>query len=310
MQISRDEVLLVDKLKHCIYRFDVAQSILQSFMGICGNGDLVTAYEERQFQNIPLHSPVYVSYLIVRSVGHLMIESEQSDLYIVRIQPFGTVAYRQPALEHDDGFVGSGRILYSSESQLLSLLVSADASDSSRKCYVRQSNYTSTSIEAVDCDLSVAIVKNVGMIALVGSKIYKHNPYRGGFSAGLARVDLHLGEVSLISECCEGSHLIVYSEPDGHFLLMNRENETIGGRQIAIYLHIIRSSVVKVAQRATYTSTVSAEGCAYLCLKSKACATFRFLSNERSCLTFQKSEHRQHTVKTFLKFWSDLLGFT
>ena len=162
MQMERDEVLLVDKLNHCIHKYRLSDRAPRSFIGDCGNGDRVTAYEERQFQKIILDTPVSVSYLIVQSVGHLMIESEQSHLYIVRIQSSESVAYRQPALSHNNGFVGSGRILYSSETRLLSLLISADSSENNRKCYVRESNETFTSIEDVNCDLTMIDLKEGG----------------------------------------------------------------------------------------------------------------------------------------------------
>ena len=162
MQMERDEVLLVDKLNHCIHKYRLSDRAPRSFIGDCGNGDRVTAYEERQFQKIILDTPVSVSYLIVQSVGHLMIESEQSHLYIVRIQSSESVAYRQPALSHNNGFVGSGRIIYSSETRLLSILISADASENNRKCYVRESNETFTSIEDVNCDLTMIDLKEGG----------------------------------------------------------------------------------------------------------------------------------------------------
>ena len=287
MALGVDEVLLVDKLNYCIHRLSLSDRVMQSFIGVCGNGDVVTAYEERQLDNLTLHSPVSVSYLIVQSVGHLMIESEQSDLYIVSIQ--SSVAYRQPALSHNNGFVGSGRIIYSSETRLLSILISADASENNRKCYVRQSNENSTSIEDVDCNLSTINLKDCGFIVLTDYQLYKYKPDINGFTAGLQRVDLVFDSVTHITRGIN-SQLIAYSEIEQQFLVMDGEDEAQVHQKKTAFLRYDRPSSTYRTQDMMSTRHTSAESCAYASTRSVMSAGFKYFSATKTCVLIKDME--------------------
>ena len=283
MQMERDEVLLVDKFNHCIHRFSLSDRALRSFIGDCGNGHLIPAYKERQLHNLTLHLPASVSYLIVQSVGHLMIESEQSDLYVVRIKSSGTVAYRQLALSHNNGFVGSGRILYSSESQLLSLIMSGNVSDNNRQCYVRQSNETSTSVEDVDCNLSTRNLGEGGLIALTGSQLYKYDPHGyGGFTAGLKKVDLVFDRVTHITRGVN-SQLIAYSETEQQFLILDGGDEAQVNLKKAVFVRYNRPSSAYRTQDTISTHHTSAESCAYASIKYVRSVGFKYSSTTMTC---------------------------
>ena len=292
MRIGRDEVLLVDKLKHCIHKYRLPDRVLQSFIGDCGNGGLILAYKERQLDDLILHSPVSVANLIVQSVGHLMIESEQSNLYIVSIQ--SSLAYRQLALSYDNKIIGSGHILHASESQLLSLLVPPVDSDNKMECYVRQSNETSTSLEDAGCDLSTRNLGEGKLIALTGSQLYKYDPHgHGSFTAGLKRVDLVVDSVTHISRGIN-SQLIAYSETEQQFLILDGGDEAEVGQKKATFIWHSRPLSTYSTTDIMSTRHTSAESCAYASIKSITSVGFKYSS--ATCMLIKDVEKGETTL--------------
>ena len=296
MALGGDEVLLVDKLNHCIHRFNLSDNVLQSFIGVCGDGDIIPEYKERQLDDLTLHSPVSVSYLIVRSVGHLMIESEQSDLYIVRIQSSRTVAYRQPALEHDDGFVGSGRIVYSSGSQLLSLLISGDTGE----CALRWSQDDQASTHSIDCDLKMTNLNGGIALARIGTRLYHYYPSMfGGLKTSLSEIASPF-DITLIGESSSGRELVVYSEQEQLFLFLDSRSEILVTEQQQAFAPCSVPAKSTFLQLTTQYQMQS-ETCLYACAKSLTCQGVEYSLKDSTCTTFyQVSDQNGRSHSYFL----------
>lgn len=280
--LSSHEVLLVDKENHCIHKYNLKESRLHTFIGVCGGEESEHSFMERQLQYLKFDKPICMSYVILQSVGHLLIENDESETYVVRFESSQVITYKLIG-----SFLGSGRILLPSNSSIISI-ISGRTSHSNKQCWIRQSYKEQVSTQYVDCNLTIINLKEIGIIVLTHSKIYMYDPnIVGDFFAHLEDMNFPLS-ITLMAMGAD-SQLIAYSETDKQFVTITAGYINKGGRPSKISWQLGLSANHRLINTNTLHHTTM-EACCYTCSKRDVCSGFRYSIDIGTCETFESLE--------------------